>query len=123
MSDFNAFRFAGLEHYDVSRRFMSMNRIDAEKTRVVIRFAESHVFKTQYGYGLILDRTHVLWLKDWQVSDNCYGVEVVLTKQYFTPKAAAKPFSDFDDNPDMLAWEEIVRIAEEQAETPVRWGK
>lgn len=111
--DFNDFRFEGLNWKAASNKYLTMNRTNEDDTRIVVKVAESHLLKTRYGYGLILDCNHIVWLKDWQVSDNYYGIEVLLTKEYFNVKEWGA-FDEFGEEPDSLNWETWVHTAKEQ---------
>lgn len=124
MSNFNEYRFEGLNHSQYSNKYMTMNRVNADETKVVVRVADCHLFETKYGYGLILDEKHVLWMKDWQVSENWYGNEVLLNKEYFNVKESNRTFDDFDENDEALTWEHWVEVAKSQqdAGTEVRWA-
>jgi hypothetical protein len=112
-TEFNDFRFAGLEWRQYSNNYMTMKRFNDSKDKVVVKVGSSHLFKSKFGYGFILDPKHVLWLKDWQVSDNYYGTEVLLDRKYFTPKEYGD-FDDFLEAPEHLDWEYWVETAELQ---------
>lgn len=90
---FNNFRFEGLKAVQSSNKYLTMNRVSEDETKIVVKVADEMVFATKYGYGLILDDKHVVFLKSWQVSDNYYGTEVLLNREYFNVK-------EWGDNPD-----------------------
>lgn len=125
--DFNNFRFSGFDVYNRSNKYLSTkNRINNDETKAIIRIADVHIFKTQYGYGLIIDANHIVWLKEWQVSDNWFGIEILLDKNYFNVKESKKEFSDFfvDDENSMNSWEKVLDVARAQNEcTSVAWAK
>jgi len=112
--DFNEFRFAGLDYRSKSNKYLTMNRVSTDESKIVVKVSDSHIFQTKYGYGLILDRTHVVWLKDWQVNINYYGIEVLLTREYFNVKESSKDFDEFCDEPENLTWEEWLTTAKAQ---------
>lgn len=122
--DFNNYRFAGLAHHEVSNKYLSMSRVSDDETKIVVNVADCHLFETRYGFGLILDASHVVWLKDWAVSMNWYGNEVMLDKAYFNVKAWGS-FASFDDEPENCTWEHFLNIAKMQqdAGTIVHWAK
>lgn len=132
--DFNEFRFSGLNYRDKSNKYFTMDRVSEDETKIVVKVADSHLLKTKYGFALILNAEHVVFLKDWQVSDNYYGIEVLLTKEYFTPKKWGE-FPDFDYEEENLTWEEWLETAKAQSATetdedgyttkinPVHWEK
>lgn len=112
-SDFNNFRFDGLNARKKSNKYLTMDRVSENRNKIVVKVADSHLIQTKYGYALILDRTHVVFLKSWQVSENYFGNEVLLTKEYFIVKEWGR-FDDFEDEPRNLKFETWLNIANEQ---------
>lgn len=108
-----------------------MNRVSEDESKIVVKVADSHLQPTKYGYALILDATHVVFLKDWQVNRNYFGNEVILTKQFFNVKEWGDFSNEFDSEPNNLKWEEWLDTAKEQSKVdedgyklnPVSWGK
>lgn len=84
--DFNAFRFAGLDHKDLSNKYFTMNRVSEDEKKIVVRVGDDHVLRTKFGWALILDQEHVVFLKDWQVSQNYFGNEVLIQKDFWNVK-------------------------------------
>lgn len=129
-NDFNEFRFKGLGYRDASNKYYTMNRINDDETKIVVKIAGSHLIETKYGYAVILDNKHVVFVKSWQVSSNYFGNEVLLTKEYFVPKEWGE-HDDFFENEEALSWESWVEIAKEQSAVdedgmkinPVKWEK
>lgn len=129
---FNDFKFAGLDYKEASNKYLTMKRINAEETKCVVKIAPEHLIKTKFGWALILDRTHVIFLKDWQVSvSNYYGIEVLLDKIHFLVKNWGV-HEEFADDEEFLNFEKWVEIAKAQDElknndgwqiNPVRWCK
>lgn len=113
--DFNDFRFEGLNWYQLSNKYYSMARVSADESKIVVKVGESHVIKTKFGYALVLDNSHVVFLKDWQVSDNYYGVEVLLQKEFFIVKEWGS-FEDFDSEPENLDYNTWLDAAKAQAD-------
>lgn len=113
-NDFNNFRFEGLNWYQYSNKYYSMDRVSADESKIVVKVGESHILKTKFGYALILDYSHVVFLKDWQVSDNYFGVEVLLQKEYFIVKEWGT-FEDFGDEPENLDFNTWLEAAKAQA--------
>lgn len=111
--DFNEFRFAGLDYKECSNKYFTMNRVNQDETKIVVKISDSHLLKTRYGYGLILDDKHVVFLKDWQVSNNYFGIEVLLTKEYFNVKEWGD-FSEFGADEANLKWETWLEAAKAQ---------
>lgn len=112
--DFNEFRFAGLNFKDKSNKYFTMDRVSADESKIVVKVSDSHLQPTKYGYALILDATHVVWLKDWQVSRNFFGNEVLLNKEYFNVKEWGDFSDEFGEEPQNLEWETWLETAKEQ---------
>src|SRR5574344_2024542 len=95
---FNDFRFEGLDYKEASNKYLTMKRVNAEATKCVVKIAPKQIVKTKFGWALILDRTHVIFIKDWQVSvSNNYGIEVLLDKEHFVIKNWGVYEEFFDD--------------------------
>ena len=122
-NDFNEFRFAGLNCRRKSNQYLTMDRINADETKIVIRVADAHLCETPYGYAFILDATHVVFLRPWQVSRNYFGNEVLLNRDYFVVKTWGDHLDNFSDSEDgsELTWEYRLEIAKLQHEQPVMW--
>lgn len=113
-NDFNNFRFEGLNWYQYSNKYYSMDRVSADESKIVVKVGDGHILKTKFGYALILDYNHVVFLKDWQVSDNYFGVEVLLQKEYFIVKEWGT-FEDFGEDPENLDFNTWLEAAKAQA--------
>lgn len=115
MTNFNEFRFSGLKMLRESNQYWVFNRVSDDEEKIMVRVAESHLLKTKYGYALILDETHVVFIKDWQIDFNYFGNEVLLTKQYFNIKEWGN-HDEFSDNEEALNWEYWLNAAKAQNE-------
>lgn len=129
--NFNNFRFEGLNYRSCSNKYYTMNRVNKDKTKIVVKVADSHLLETKFGYALILDYNHVVFIKDWQVSRNFFGNEVLLTKEFFKVKEWGEHV-DFCDNEENLIFDNWVKVAEEQENSvdedgiknnEVKWNK
>ena len=129
--NFNDYRFGGLDYRPTSNKYFTMNRFNEEETKIVVKVASNHLVKTNFGYALILDKTHVVFLKNWQVSDNFYGIEVLLIKEYFIVKEWGD-HQEFAPSDKFLSFENWVAVAKEQDQLTdsegyqlnrVRWEK
>ena len=127
--DFNNFRFDGLNYREQSNKYFTMNRISDNEEKIVVKVASEHLLKTKYGYALILDYIHVVFLKDWQVGCNYFGNEVLLTKEYFIVKQWGE-FYDFgeEENLKFETWLEVAKqqsLVDDDGEkvNPVKWSK
>lgn len=123
MTDFNKFRFEGLDARCYSNKYMTMKRVSDDESKIVVKVADEQVFETQYGFGLIINRTHVVWLKSWQVSVNWYGTEILLNKDYFKPTESKREFENYLYDPENESWETWLNVAKDQAaaENMVHW--
>lgn len=115
-TEFYNFVFDGLGWIQHSNKYLEIGkRVSDDKSKIVVRVGDNHLIKAPFGYGLVLDRKHIVFLKYWQVSKSVYGNEVVLTKQYFIVKEWGD-FDQFCDIKENLNWETWVKVAEEQEE-------
>ena len=120
-NDFNEFRFKGLDYRKFSNKYLTMKRISDDETKVVIKVDDVHLLETRYGYAFILDKKHVVFLKEWQVNRNFYGNEVLLDKDYFQVKEWGD-FENFLEDEKALDYSEYVGIAKEQINNQVQWA-
>ena len=120
--DFNNYRFEGLNWKEKSNKYMTMNRVSEDEDKVVISVSTDSLIKTRYGYAFILDRTHVVFLKDWQVDMNYFANEVLLNRDFFNVKEWGT-HDEYDDEED-LSFEKYVEVAKAQtsAENKVAWA-
>lgn len=120
--DFNKFRFEGLDPKQKSNKYMTMKRVSDDNNKIVVRVGESHLQPTKYGYALVLDRKHVVFLKPWQVDENYFANEVMLNREYFNVKEWGD-WEDFSEEPQNLEFESWLKVAKEQQEagTEVKW--
>lgn len=111
---FNEFRFEGLNVREHSNKYIELDRVNKEETKIIVTVSENHIKPTKYGYMLILDVNHVVFLKDWQVDINWYGVQVLLTKEYFNAKEFGcwEDFWEAEDG--QLEWNYWLELAKEQ---------
>lgn len=111
--DFNNFRFAGLNYRKMSNKYLTMNRVSADESKIVVRIGSDHILPTEYGYALILNSENVCFLKHWQVSDGPTNTEVLLQKEYFKVKQWGN-FPNFPTDDKNLAFESWLEAAKAQ---------
>lgn len=112
--DFNEFRFGGLNNrYEVSNQYMTMDRVSEDENKIIVKVAAEHLIQTKYGYALILDRTHVVFVKEWAVDENWFGNEVLLTREFWNVKEWGV-HDEFDDEPQNLDFNTWLNAAKEQ---------
>lgn len=123
-NDFNNFRFEGLNFFDMSNKYYSMNRINENEEKIVVKVADSHLLKTKFGYALILDFNHVVFLKEWQVNRNFYGNEVILIKEFFSVKEWGEHTDFFteEENYNFQTWLDAAK-EQQKHNTIVKWAK
>ena len=112
-AEFNDFRFEGLNWRQQTNQYLTMNRVSADEKKIVVKVADSHLQPTKYGFALILDDSHVVFLKSWQVSSNYYGNEVLLQKDFWHVKEWGL-FDAFSENDEDLKFESWLQAAKEQ---------
>ena len=112
--DFNNFRFENLNWHQVSNNYYSMDRVSEDEKKIVVKVADEHILSTKFGYALILDASHVVFLKEWQVSKNYYGNEVLLQKDFFNVKEWGDFSNEFENDPEECTFEHFLSIAKEQ---------
>lgn len=121
--DFNEFRFGGLNYRNYSNKYHTMNRISDDEKKIVIKVDDDHLIETKYGYAFILDRTHVVFLKEWQVSRNFFGNEILLDENYFQIKTWGNRENFLEEKEVELNFDKYKEIAKEQKEVAVMWEK
>lgn len=112
-NNFNDYRFEGLDYTSQSNKYFTMKRYNKEETKIIVNVGESHLIETKYGYALILDYSHVVFLKSWQVNVNYFGNEVLLQKDFFNVKEWGN-HDEFSEIPENLNWETWVNVAKAQ---------
>ena len=131
MKKFDNFRFEGLEPREFSNNYLTLKRVSQDENKIVVNIAESHLLRTKYGYALILDNTHVVFIKDWQVNNGYYGFEVILDRNFWNVEewgGFSEEFSECAENYDFNTW---VQTAKEQSAVdeegrqinPVKWRR
>lgn len=120
MKDFNNYRFNKFDFHEYSHKYWEFkSQINSDESKVLIRINPENVFSyTGYkgwtNYVLKLDRTHCMFLKNWQYFEGYYGVYAVLDKNYFRVAEAKEPFEDMASQGDMLTWDDALKIAKKQ---------
>lgn len=110
---FNDFRFDGLNAVQISNKYLTMKRVSDDENKIVVKVALSHLKSTQYGWMLILDNKHVVFLKPWQVNINYYGNEVLLDRNYFNVKEFGE-WDEFIEEPQNLNFDTWLNAAKDQ---------
>lgn len=112
-NDFNEYRFEGLHFRSCSNKYFTMKRVSDNKNKIVVKVADNNIIKTAYGYALIIDDKHVVFLKNWQVSQNWFGTEVLLDRNYWNIKEWGN-FPEFIGNEESYDFDKWLKTAEEQ---------
>lgn len=143
--DFYSKMYDGLGFEEASNKYCEITkRVNDDETKVLINISSNQVFLTQYGYGLMVGKTKVVWLKSWQVisvadwfktdmTRGCY--QVMLNKEYYNVKDSTREFnievgdcasdSEFEKVNGYHSWEDMVDTAKRQesllAESPIKF--
>ena len=113
-NDFNDFRFGDFGYEVKSNKYFKiLKRVSDNEEKCIVKIEPTNLIKTKYGYALILDRTRVQFLKNWQVNDNYYGYFVLLTKNYWNPKTWGER-DNFIEEEKYLDFDEWIKVAKEQ---------
>lgn len=97
--------------------------VNEDGSKVLVIVNPDQVRETRYGYGLILDSEHTVFIKSWQVLGSCYermnGKLIVLGRNYFNVKdfqfaGQADEYSE-PENSDCETFDDFVKIAKMQA--------
>lgn len=113
MNKFDKFRFEGLNCRDYSNAYYTMNRVSEDEKKIVVKVADNHLIPTKYGYALVLDHLHVVFLKDWQVDANWFGNEVLINRDFWNVKEWGV-HDAFVENEEALTFEHWLLAAKEQ---------
>lgn len=112
-NNFNDFRFAGLNYRSHSNKYFTMDRVSNDENKIVVKVADCHLIETRFGYALILDYNHVVFLKPWQVDRNFYGNEVLIDRKYWKVSEWGE-HREFGENPDNYDFNNWLKVAKEQ---------
>lgn len=133
--DFYSKMYEGLNFGEASNKYCQITkRVSDDETKVLINVNSKQVFSTQYGYGLKVGKSKVVWLKNWQVfrvadwfatemTANAY--QILLNKEYYKVNNSTREFDDinvgdcasdseFEKANGYHSWEDMVSIAKLQ---------
>ena len=128
MSDFDKnYKFKGFQEEQfrkLSNKYTEFigKQVSDDKENAVVLISAEHVFTTRYGYGVIVDSSHVVWVKSWQVwginlTNTAYAIN--FSREFYNVKEYgdfSENFSDDLENSMLGDFEKVVKIAIEQAE-------
>lgn len=135
----------GLGFAEASNKYCEVTRrVNDDETKILVNVNKKQLFSTQYGYGLIVGKNSVVWLKNWQVfvvadyfktsmTNNC--LQVLLNKEYYNVKESTREFdvvvgdcasdSEFEKANGYHSWKDMVERAKAQekvmSENPVKF--
>ena len=72
-TNFNDYRFEGLDYKSYSKKYYTMKRVSDDETKIVVCVNSPRLLPTKYGWALILDLKHVVFLQDWAVNCTHFG--------------------------------------------------
>lgn len=114
--DFNQFRFAGLDYKTADKNHWTMRRFAEDGSKCVVKVAPEQIFETKYGHGLILDRGHVAYLRDWSILAGEFGsVLVLLDRDHFVAKRFGSR-AEYAEDLENCKYEAWLEAARQQAE-------
>ena len=95
------------------------SHVSKDGNNAVVKIGESHVFKTQYGWGVAIDNTHTVFVKDWQVwgRDREFGAYVInFNRQYYNAKKWGNR-DEFGSGLKLNKFDDVVKLAKLQERT------
>lgn len=113
--------FDGLHVERKSNKYLTMDRVSKDGEKIVVNVAGEHLRKTPYGQALILDDNHVVYLKDFNVSINYFGNEVMLNKKYWKVTERPGYSNEFGENKANYSFSTWAKAAKAQKKTKVMW--
>lgn len=120
--NFNDYRFGGFDYGDYSNKYYKIkNHVSENEEKIIVCIGENHLVKTRFGYALILDNMHVIFLKSWQVSTSPQGNYVLLDKKFWNVKEWGN-FENFMVDENELKFETWLEAAKEQTDE-IMWSK
>lgn len=92
--------------------------VSKDGDNAVVNISPSHVFPTKYGYGVIVDQSHTVFVKPWQVwgrnRDNG-GYVVNFNRQYYNVKKWGNHDGFSSDSKTALNdFNKVVKLAKQQ---------
>lgn len=106
--------FAGLNPYARSNKYLLMDRVSEDQNKIVVKVSPDQLLRTRYGYALILDSTHVVFIKEWQVTEEFeLGRDVLLDRKYWNVKEWGH-FEDYGECEENYSFDTWLTIASEQ---------
>ncbi len=124
MSDFDMnYKYKGFieeQFKPTSRKFMKLtgHHVSPDENNAVIVVGDNNIFKTPYGYAIILNAEHVVFVKDWQVWGMTRNGDYIinLNREFYK----VKEWGDFSENFGyekdnlLFTFEGVLTVAREQ---------
>lgn len=115
--------FAKLKPKDMitDNKYFSMERTSSDESQCIVTVSENRLRRSKFDtYMLILDQTHVLFLKKWAVCFTPKGPNVFLDSNFWNVKEFGN-FEKYGDDEEMLNFETWYHIALNQTDKQVLW--
>lgn len=94
--------------------YFTMNRVSKDETQCVVKVDSSRLRRSKYEtYMLILDDSHVVFIKAWAVCFTHYGPNVFLDEKYWNPKEFGK-WDKYGEDDEMLDYRTWFMMAKNQ---------
>lgn len=95
------------------------SHVSKDGNNAVLNIGSSHIFQTKYGYGVIVDAKHTVFVKPWQVwgTNRANGGYVVnFNRQYYNVKKYGDHSANFaQGGKDALTnFDKVVKMAKQQ---------
>ena len=94
--------------------------VNDDESKILLVVSPAQLRETKYGYSLIIDAEHVVFIKSWQVLGTCYermnSYLIVLDRNYFSVKefqfaGQADEFGEAEEN----SFDDFKEVAKMQA--------
>ena len=125
MSKFDAgYKYKGFGSEQIQRvsnkyNELKGNHVSKDGNNAVVNISGEHVFRTQYGYGVIVDAEHTVFVKPWQVwgqNRANQGYVINFNKDYYNVKKYGDHSDKFssDSKSALTSFDKVAKLAKEQ---------
>ena len=125
MSTFDAnYRFKGFGSEQIqknSNKYLELkgSHVSKDGNNAIVNISENHVFSTKYGHGVVVDASHTVFIKDWQIlgrNRTNNGVVINFNRDYYKVKEwgdHSEKFSN-DSKTALNSFDKVVKLANDQ---------
>lgn len=93
------------------------SHVSKDKNNAVVLVDSMQVMKTKYGYGVVVDDKHTVFVKDWQVwGRNAENKHVVINfnRQYYNVKEWGNYSESWRKKSNLKTFDDVVKLARKQ---------